>query len=403
MVRHILQTVEVIAVLGTASSIGYYLLCLWSAGRFLKWRKRAERGVRATLGPVSILKPLKGTDPQMYESFRSHCRLDYPEYEIIFGVNDAADPAVELVEQLRTEFPNRQILLAICGENLGTNAKVSNLIQMSRKARYEYFAVSDSDIRVEPDYLRQVIAPLEDPKVGLVTCLYRGVAAQTLSSGLESVTISSDFAPGVLAAQQLEGGIRFGLGSTLAFRRSDLTAIGGFEAFVDYLADDYELGKRIAERGLKSALSDVVVETFLPAYGFSEFIGHQLRWARTIRDARRGGYIGLILTFGFFWSLLALLASRGAGWAWGLLCLTLLVRLTMALVAGRGVLRDSCVPRWLWLVPIRDLVAVAIWAGGLAGNTISWRGRKFHLNNGKLTNLDVDVGEPTNSKGLAEK
>ena len=178
---------------------------------------------------------------------------------------------------------------------------------MLGQAKYETILVNDSDIRVESDYLRRVVTPLEDNQTGLVTCLYRGTASPTLGSRLEALGISTDFAAGVLAARQLEGGIRFGLGSTLAFRRRDLEAIGGFEAFVDYLGDDYEIGRRIAERGLTVTLSDVVVETFLPAYTLREFFDHQLRWGRTVRDSRRWGYLGLGLTFGFPWG------SVGAG------------------------------------------------------------------------------------------
>ncbi len=234
----------------------------------------------------------------MYESFRSHCRQDYPEYEIIFGVSDANDPAIPLVERLRKEFPQRAIQLLICRENLGANTKVSNLAQMVRAARYEYFVVNDSDIRVQPDYLRHIVAPLSDLEVGLVTCLYRGIANETVGSRLEALGISTDFAAEVLVAQLVERGIKFGLGSTLAFRRRDLQAIGGFESLVDYLADDYQLGSRIAGLRLKVKLSDVVVETFLPQYTLRGFWDHQVRWARTIRDSRFFGYIGLGVTFG---------------------------------------------------------------------------------------------------------
>src|SRR4051794_29239286 len=211
-------------------SIAYYLLCLYSAARFLRERKAAGGGVRPTRStqPVSILKPLRGSDPEMYESFRSHCLQDYPEYEIIFGVNDPADPAIELVEQLKQEFPHSAIHLTICSQNLGSNTKVSNLAQMLPQAKYENILVNDSDIRVEPDYLRRVVAPLQDNEIGLITCLYRPVASATLGSRLEAIGISTDFAAGVLTARQLEGGIRFGLGSTLCFRRRDLEAIGGF-------------------------------------------------------------------------------------------------------------------------------------------------------------------------------
>jgi ceramide glucosyltransferase len=240
---------------------------------------------------------------------------------------------------------------------------------------------------VEPDYLRRVTAPLADPQVGMVTCLYRGVAGATLGSRLEALGISTDFCPSVLAARQLEGGIRFGLGSTLAFRRADLEKIGGFTSFVDYLADDYELGKRIAGLGLTVKLSEVVVETFLPSYRWWEFFAHQLRWARGVRDARAGGYLGLIFTFGFFWALVGLAASRGALWAWSGLALTLLLRFAVALVVGRGVLQDGQVLRDAWLIPFRDLIAVVVWVAGLGGHTVTWRGDRFKLKNGKLTRI----------------
>ena len=265
--------------------------------------------------PVSILKPLKGTDPEMYESFRSHCLQDYPEYEIIFGVSDPDDPAIECVKKLQREFPDRRIHLMVCPGILGANVKVSNLAQMLTETRYDRLIVNDSDIRVRPDYLRRVTAPLADLRVGMATCLYRGAASPTMGSRLEALGISTDFCPSVLAARQLEGGIRFGLGSTLAFRRAELEKIGGFASFIDYLADDYELGKRIAGLGLRVDLSDVVVETFLPPYRLREFLAHQLRWARGVRDARPRGYRSGF-TFGLLWALLAVAASRGALWSW---------------------------------------------------------------------------------------
>jgi len=381
----ILRIIQIVAAFGAISSSIYYLVCLWSAGRFLSRRKAAE-GARPTpsFTPVSILKPLKGADPEMYESFRSHCLQHYQEYEIIFGVHDPGDPAIETVRRLQSEFPDRGIQLVVCEKILGANVKVSNLAKMLSAARYDHLIVNDSDIRVEPDYLWRVVEPLADPQVGMVTCLYRGVAAPTLGSRLESLGISTDFCAGVLAAQQLEGGIRFGLGSTLAFRRRDLEKIGGFEAIVDYLADDYELGKRIAELGLKIELSDMVVKTYLPAYNMREFLAHQLRWARGVRDSRIGGYCGLVFTFGFVWSVLLLLAGHGAGWAWEIAGSTLLLRLVVAFVVGKAVLRDRWLLRQVWLLPLRDVVAVAIWIASFAGHTVTWRGDRFELRGGKL-------------------
>jgi ceramide glucosyltransferase len=375
-------------------STGYYALCLWSAAAFLRERKPAGEGARPTESvlPVSILKPLKGTDPEMYESFRSHCLQDHLEYEIIFGVSDPADPALPLVERLKSEFPQGSIRWMVCTKNLGANTKVSNLAQMLPEAKYECILVNDSDIRVRPDYLRRVTASLADPQVGLVTCLYRGVSARTLGSRLESIGISTDFSAGVLAARILEGGIRFGLGSTLAFRRSDLEAIGGFEALVDYLADDYEIGRRISEWGLKVKLSDVVVETYLPAYTLRQFVDHQLRWGRTVRDSRRWGYLGLVLTFGVPWALLAgllsLLLGRGVLAAWVLLVAVSSLRVAVALLVGWSVLRDRQVLPLLPLLPLRDLVALPVWIASLAGHKVVWRGDSFRLKDGKLAQID---------------
>src|ERR1035441_8927090 len=235
MISFTVTIFQVIAILGCLSSSIYYLICLWSVRAFLRERKVA--GVAAhppqAFPPVSILKPLKGTDPDIYESFRSHCLQDYPEYEIIFGVSDPDDPAVASVQQLQREFPDCSIRLVVSPDKLGANVKVSNLEQMVPAARYQHLVVNDSDIRVERDYLRRIVAPLVDEHVGLVTCLYRGVAAPTFGSQLESLGISTDFCAGVLVARQLEGGLRFGLGSTLAFRRADMERIGGFRSFVD--------------------------------------------------------------------------------------------------------------------------------------------------------------------------
>ena len=359
--------------------------------RFLQDRRAAHQAGHSTyLPPVSVLKPLKGTDPEMYESFRSHCLLNYPEYEIIFGVSEADDPAADLVRQLQSEFPQRSIQLDVCGVNLGTNRKVSNLAQMLPSARFDHLIVNDSDIRVEANYLRQVIVPLSDPKVGMVTCLYRGVPNKTLGSRLESIGISTDFSGGVLSAREVEKGIHFALGSTMAFRRSDLQAMGGFEAVVDYLADDYELGVRTSARGLKVKLSEIVVETFLPPYKFRQFFDHQLRWARSLRDARRWGYVGVILTFGVPWALVVLASIRGTNWAWALAILAVIMRIVVAVVVGRGVLKDRHVLPWLWLVPVRDVVAVAVWIASFAGHTVEWRGTSFTLKDGKLAKVAAD-------------
>jgi len=388
MLHSIVRTFQFVAILGCLTSSAYYLICLWSAVAFLRGR-RADSSVRPLqfVPPVSILKPLKGTDPDIYESFRSHCLQDYPEYEIIFGVSDPADPAVASVQQLQREFPSHAIRLIVSPNQLGANVKVSNLEQMLQAARYQHLLVNDSDIRVERDYLRRVLAPLADECVGMVTCLYRGVAASTFGSRLESLGISTDFCASVLVARQLEGGLRFGLGSTLAFRRSDLERAGGFRSIVDFLADDYELGRRIAALGLRVVLSDVVVETHLPAYDLRGFVGHQLRWARGVRDARAAGYIGLVSTFGLMWALLNLIAAHAAPWAWAVLGATGLLRFAVALVVGKSVLRDIQLLKNSWLLPVRDLIAVAVWIASFTGHTVTWRGDRFDLKNGRIIRI----------------
>lgn len=336
---------------------------------------------------VSILKPLKGTDPNIYQSFRSHCLQDYPAFEILFGVSDPDDPAVASVQQLQQEFPDRKIRLVVCPDKLGPNVKVGNLEQMLQAVCYEYLIVNDSDILVERDYLQKVIPPLLDSSVGMVTCLYRGIAERTLGSQLEALGISTDFCAGVLAAQQLEGGLHFGLGSTLAFRRTDLEKIGGFRQIVDFLADDYELGKRLSDLGLKVLLSGVVVETHLPAYSLRDFLSHQMRWARGVRDARLGGYIGLVSTFGVFWSLLNLFLAHSAPWSGAVLAGVVLLRIAVALDVGNSVLHDRHIFSRLWQLPLRDLIAVGVWFASFFGHTVVWRGEKFNLKNGRLTRI----------------
>jgi ceramide glucosyltransferase len=386
---------ELIAALGTLASLGFYALSGLGIASFLNSRRR-NRGTNAPIGslpPVSILKPLKGIDPQIWEAFCSHCEQDYPEFQLIFGVSDPDDPAIALVRKLQQKYPKRQIDLLVCRRDLGTNRKLSTLAQMLPAARHEMLLVNDSDIRVAPDYLRRVIAPLSDASVGMVTCLYRGIASPTLGSKLEALGISTDFIPGVLSARLIEKGLHFGLGSTLAFRRSDLQAIGGFEAMLDYLADDYELGHRIAALGKRVELSEVVVETFLPAYTLRQFVDHQLRWARSVRGARSWGYAGLLLTFGLPWALLTLLAARGAAWAWSLLAVTVVARLAVGLTAAVAVPGDDQATHDLFLVPVRDLIAPIIWAMGLVGNRISWRGDWFYLRNGRLERIaDASAG-----------
>jgi ceramide glucosyltransferase len=386
--------VEVITTLLTVGGLIYMLLALWGARDFAHYCMRVARAEAKTpkyAPPVTILKPVKGIDSRMYAGFASHCRQDYEgEFEILFGVSSMDDPAVAQIERLRLEFPNRAIGLVECRERLGTSGKVSNLVQMLRTARYEHVLINDSDIRVSPGYLSRVMACFADSRVGMVTAPYLGRTdadgkALTIWARLEALGISTDFLPGVLTARKIEGGIRFGLGSTLAISRTALAVAGGLEPLVDYLADDYEIGARIARAGYRVELCRETVETTVPAYAFQGFVDHQLRWARSTRDSRRWGYLGLGITYCIPWALLNCVASGFALWSFTLLSLVLLARISVALSVGVGVLRDGQVLRDLWLLPLRDFSALGFWAWSFASDTVVWRGERFRLSGGRLS------------------
>lgn len=320
----------------------------------------------------------------MFAAFVSHCTLDYPEYEVLFGVNDPGEPALTLVSEVREQFPNANVRVIECPKVLGLNGKVSALAQMLPHARYEHILINDSDIVVPPDYLRRVMARFADAKVGMVTTLYRAVAGNTLGSKLEALGLSSDFAGGVLLARAMEGGIRFGLGATMATTKAVIEKIDGLAQLADYLGDDYELGARTAAAGYTVRLSGPVVETALPDYNFRDFWLHQMRWARNVKDRRPGQYFGLIVTFGFAWAILASLARPCSWWTWLILAVTAVARFASAIVIGREVLEDRQLLRDIWLLPLRDFVALAVWFASYWGNTVVWRGLRFKLRKGKL-------------------
>ena len=254
-------------------------------------------------------------------------------------------------------------------------------------ARFEHILINDSDILVERDYLSRVMAPFAEPKVGMVTTLYRGLAGKTLGSKLEALGLSTDFAGGVLIARAMEGGIRFGLGATIATTKTVLRQLGGLEPLVDYLGDDYELGARAAAAGYKVELADAIPETALPDYSLRDYWAHQMRWARNIKDRRPAQYVGLIVTFGLVWAVLAVVMDPYAWWTWLALVVTAATRLASALVVGRGVLKDPRVVRDLWLLPLHDFLALLIWIASYGGNKVEWRGLQFKLRDGKLRKL----------------
>jgi len=376
--------VEIVAALLTLCGVAYGLIALVAARGF----ERQKNEINNFAPGVSILKPVKGVDARLYAGLESHCRQEYAgEMEIVFGVSSLEDEAVAQVARLKVEFPQISIQLVECPVRLGANGKVSNLAQMLPHARFEHVVVNDADIAVSVKYLERVMAPFSDEKIGLVTVPYVGVAQGGLWSRLEALGISTDFMAGVLTARKLEGGIRFGLGSTLATTKTALATIGGFEALVDQLADDYEIGARMARAGFGVELVHEVVATTVPKYTLRGFCEHQLRWSRSTRDSRRAGYAGLGVTYMLPWAMLTVLASGSALWSISLLSLALLVRVAVALEVGVGVLRDGQVLRDLWLLPLRDCFAMSFWAWSYASDVVVWRGEKFRLKRGELRKI----------------
>lgn len=378
--------------------LAYYVAALWAARGYartvqkLRAAQDAATAAGTTFAPaVSVLKPLRGIDAGDYEAFISHARQKYSgDYELIFGAAPEDSAAKDAVLRLHAEFPECAIRLVECPELLGPNGKVSTLVQMLPSARYDHILINDSDIFAGPAYLARVMACFSDERVGMVTALYSGHCVADAKgkipvwAKLEALTVSTEFVPGAILAMQLDGAVKFALGGTLAIRRDVLEKIGGLAPLVDYLADDYEMGVRTIAAGYRVAMAPETVATGVPDYSWHAFSAHQLRWLRTVRDARRWGYAGLATTFGLVWATLTVVASAGAIWSWALLSMSLLARIALALSVGVGILDDRQVVRDIWLVPFRDFVGAVLWFWSFGGDDVEWRGIKFRLNKGKL-------------------
>ncbi|MCU1260021.1 MAG: glycosyl transferase, family 2 [Bryobacterales bacterium] len=347
----------------------YWALAIWAAGRRLIEKPGEKlRKTPPAYAPVSILKPVAGRDEAFYAAIRSHAAQDYPEFEILFGVRDPKDTAHADIRRLIAEYPS--VPIRVMTEAPETpNGKAGMLVALAEAARFPVLLVNDSDILVERDYLRKVAAPLADPGVGLVTCLYRA-RGSSFPARFEAMGIALSFVPSLLVARVV-GVAEFALGSTMVFRAEQLREIGGFRAIADYLADDYQLGARISATGRRVVLADCPVETNLGAGSWADVWKHQVRWARTVRVSRAGGYAGSVITHAALWSLVAL----GAG-AWRVAAVCYALRIVAGALSARVVkARDVA---W-YLVPFRDLFETAIWAAGMFGNHVEWRGEKLKL------------------------
>jgi len=364
-----------------AAPLAYYIAAAFAAWRF--FRRERKRKLRNYTPPVSLLKPVRGVDFASYENYSSFCCQDYPDYEILFAVNDAADQAVPLIHRLIAEFPSHKIRLLVGAENLGANRKVNKLARLSREAQHEILVLTDGDVRVGPNYLREVVAPFVEESTGAVTSFYRGIAEHNLGAELEAIGASSDFFAGVLMAEWTEG-INFALGASIVTTKRWLTKIGGFESITGMLADDYELGLRIAEAGGRVLLSREPVWTMYPAQTAKSFWDHQVRWARTVRLCRPLSYFGLIFTLGLPWAVLAAVVAPTKWIAAAYLLAYLVLRHVMAWTVGVWGVGDEVLRRKLWLVPLRDALYSAVWLASFASNRITWGGQEYTMHKGQM-------------------
>lgn len=367
--------------LAAITPLAYYVVAILAAIRFFR-RERKKRLVGFE-PPVSILKPVRGVDFGSYENFSSFCRQNYGNYEILFCVNEMTDPAVPVIERVIAEFPEHRIRILWGAPQLGTNRKVNNLALLTKEAQHEFLVQSDGDVRVGPDYVRELIAPLADAAVGVVSCFYRGIAQPNLAAEIEAVGAASDFFAGALVADWMEG-VTFALGASVATTKTWLGRIGGYEAIANLLADDYEIGNRVHKTGGKVLLSRETVWTMYPALSFQDFWEHQVRWARTVRLVRPASFFGLIVTHGLPWAVAAAVVAPNAMISAAYLLAYLVLRLSMAWVAGVWGVGDDVLRRKLWLVPFRDAIHFVVWLSSFGSNRVKWGGAEYAIENGEM-------------------
>jgi len=379
-----------------AAPLVYYVLAALAALRF--FRKERARKLPDYTPPVSLLKPVRGLDFGSFENFSSFCRLDYPQYEILFAVNDERDPAVPVIERVIAEFPGRRMRLLVGAEELGANRKVNKLARLAREAQNDVLVLTDGDVRVGSNFLREVVAPLADERTGAVTSFYRAIAERNLWAELEAVGASSDFFAGVLMAKWTEG-VHFGLGASIATTKQWIGKMGGFEAIAGTLADDYELGNRIAGAGGAVLLSREAVWTMYPAQTAMDFWNHQMRWARTIRLCRPLSYVGLLLTQGLPWMLLAALVAPARWVAISYLLAYVLLRFVMAWTVGVWGVEDQVLRKKIWLVPLRDALYFVIWLASFGSNRITWGSSQYLVRDGQM--VPVLAGKPAEGNSAA--
>ncbi len=374
----------------------YYLIVIYSSWRYFRAAKRSAASPAFT-PPVSILKPMRGQDPGAYENLASFCRQDYPQYEILLCVDPDDQTVQPIVERLRRNFPERTIRILYGSGRIATNDKVAKLARMVNEAQHEFVVISDSDVRVRPDYLRQVTAPLARPSVGAVTCFYVSVEDSSFTDRLQTIGMMSDFYPGILVAWQLDG-IKFALGPTIATTRTRLAGFGGYAAIENRPADDLLVGRLIAEQGCEVLLLPYTIDTVADYGSFSELLHKRLRWIVVMRNLRPAGHFGLIFTLGLAWTLAAIAVHPTAPVILGFVSAYLALRLVMtAIIASWGLNQTSSLKN-VWLIPVWDAVASAIWLVSFTRNSIRWRGADYYIREGQLVPV---AAPPENHRAAA--
>jgi ceramide glucosyltransferase len=385
MVWRILLTA---ALLGTLTSTIFLFMVFTAAVRYRGRARRARVAAAAvpasSLPAVTVLKPVHGMEPRLEENLESFFQQDYPEFEVVFGAREADNAALQVAEKVRARYPHVNSRIVLSGLPTWPNAKVFSLDRMIGESSNDYLVISDSDVEVAPDFLRNVIPPLLDPEVGLVTCPYRGIPSTDLWSTLEALGMSIEMPSGVMVADMMEG-MRFAMGAVMATRRDALQRIGGIGATADYYSDDFVLGNEIWAAGYKVVLSHEIVGHVLVPRTFQQTFGDQLRWMKSTRYSRPKGHVGSGLTFAMPFGVLGLISAGALGsWTLGglLLAAAFLNRVSQSIVVGWGVIGDLRALRYCWLYPMRDLMGFLIWIASFTSRTFLWRGEVYRFEDG---------------------
>jgi ceramide glucosyltransferase len=364
-----------------AFPFAYYVIALFSAARF--FRRAATPAAADFLPPISNLKPIRGVDPDGYENFASLCRQEYPDYELLFCVSSSDDPVVPIIEQLARDFPQRQIRIIFGSGRSGSNDKVAKLARLVTEARNEFLVINDSDVRVAPDYLRTVVGPLRDPKIGAVTCFYVSTEDVTFTDKLQTVGMMSDFFASIVVARQLDG-VKFALGTTIATTRTHLAGFGGYESLENRPADDLLVGRLIAEHGYTIELLPYTVRTVPDYSSFGELFHKRLRWMVVMRHMRPWGHLGLIFTHSLPWCFAAIAAHPTLPTALAYLGVYAVLRVAMMWLIGIRGLKQRVLWKRMPLIPLWDATAFLLWLASFTRSSIRWRGGDYHIRNGQL-------------------